>query len=114
LGVTPTTTLNGSGSFSLTCAVLSTYTVALDKGVFGTSILARDMQVSGGGALLGYQLYQDSAHSVIFGDGVNGSTESGTLVLGGTVTINVFGQIPSQSVATAGAYSDNVTITVTF
>jgi len=113
--LTPTTTLDGSGSFSVVCVGTGfAYTVALDKGTYGTSISARSMQLAGGSALLSYQLYQDSAHSVIFGDGVIGSTESGSLPLGGVQVVNVFGRIPSQSAVAVGAYTDSVTVTLTF
>ena len=113
--LTPTTTLDGSGSFSVNCIGTGiAYTVALDKGTYGTSISSRSMQLAGGSALLAYQIYQDSGHSVIFGDGVIGSTESGSLPLGGVATVNVFGRIPSQSSIAVGAYADSVTVTLTF
>jgi len=113
--LTPTTTLDGSGSFSVNCVGSGVaYTVALDKGTFGASISSRSMQLAGGSALLAYQIYQDSAHTVIFGDGVIGSTESGSLPLGGVATVNVFGRIPSQTAIVVGAYTDSVTVTLTF
>ena len=113
--LTPTTTLDGSGSFSVNCVGAGfAYSVALDKGTYGSSISARSMQLAGGSALLAYQIYQDSAHTIVFGDGVQGATESGTLPLGGTNVVNVYGRIPSQSAVAVGAYSDNVTVTLTF
>jgi spore coat protein U-like protein len=112
-GLASTITLDSSGSFTVNCTVSAPYTLSLDKGTWGGSISSRLMQLSGGGATLGYQVYQDSAHTTVFGDGVTGSTKSGTGT-GSAQTINVYGQIPSQNVSLTGSYSDGITITVVF
>ena len=112
-GLASTTTLNGSGSFTVTCTAAAPYTISLDKGTFGSSISSRLMQLSGGGATISYQVYQDAMHITVFGDGTIGSTKSGSGT-GIAQTTQVFGQIPSQNVSMVGAYSDSITITVTF
>ena len=112
LGFAPTTTLNGSGAFTVTCTASAPYTLALDKG-FGRSIGSRLMKMTGGSATIAYQMYQDVGHSTVFGDGTTGSAKSG-VGTGSAQSIDVFGQIPSQDVSAAGVYSDNITVTAIF
>jgi spore coat protein U-like protein len=112
LGFAPTTTLNGSGEFTVTCTASEPYTFALDKG-FGPSIDSRVMRLSGGSATIGYQIYQDAGHFTVFGDGTTGSAKSG-VGTGAAQSIDVFGQIPSQNISAIGAYSDSITVTAIF
>jgi spore coat protein U domain-containing protein, fimbrial subunit CupE1/2/3/6 len=112
LGFAPTTTLNGSGTFSVTCTVSAPYTIALEKGL-GPNINSRLMKLSGGSATISYQLYQDAGHSTVFGDGTTGSAKGG-VGTGAAQLIDVFGQIASQNVAAVGVYSDSITVTAIF
>jgi spore coat protein U-like protein len=112
LGFKPTTTLNGAGSFSITCTASEPYTIALDKGL-GPSIDSRFLRLSGGSATIGYQVYQDAGHFTVFGDGTTGSARGG-VGTGAPQLIELFGQIPSQDVSAVGAYSDSIFVTTVF
>jgi spore coat protein U-like protein len=73
--------------------------------------------MSSGAAHLSYQLHSDSAHSQIWGDGTGGtSVVNGSyfIVLGGTSNFTVDGVIPALQVASPGAYTDSITVTVTY
>ncbi len=122
----PTSTMPNlsSGNIAVSCGSLvlsvTPFTVALSSGTSG-SMAARAM--ANGGSQLQYQLYTDSARSIVAGDGTGGSsTMSGTITnvagaaLGsGSTTMNVYGRIPAgQIMATPGNYVDTVLVTVSF
>jgi spore coat protein U-like protein len=112
LGFASTATLNTSGALSITCTTNVPFTLALDRGL-GQSISSRLMTLSGGSATIRYQIFQDAAHSTIFGDGTNGSTRGG-VGTGTAQLIDLFGQIPSQNISAVGAYSDSISVTTVF
>jgi spore coat protein U-like protein len=65
-------------------------------------------------SLLKYNLYSDSTHMTIWGDGTGGSsTVTGT---NGHTTNNftVYGQIPTPQGIAPNNYSDSITVTVTY
>ncbi len=105
----------GAGSFGVTnCNPNNVaYTAAATAG-FG-QYSARTM-LSGSNALQ-YNLYKDSAHTIIWGDGSNG-----TAIIAGTGSNNgnvgtsstIYGNIPAQQDVPAGSYVDTITITITF
>jgi spore coat protein U-like protein len=66
---------------------------------------------------LSYNLYSDSAHTLIWGDGTGGSTfATGTIVLSPPpsvhIVINVYGVVPAQTTPAQGAYSDTIVATL--
>jgi spore coat protein U-like protein len=112
LGFASTATLNTSGAFTITCTTNAPFVLALDKGL-GQSIRSRSMTLSGGNATIRYQIYQDAAHSIIFGDGTAGSAWSG-VGTGTAQLVQLFGQIPSQNIAAVGVYTDSISVTTMF
>ena len=64
-------------------------------------------------ATVAYGLYQDSGHGTNWGNTVGTDTVSGT-GNGNAQTLNVYGQIGSQTTPQPGAYADTVNVTVTF
>jgi spore coat protein U-like protein len=109
LAFTGTVTIKCTGSGS------SNYTLALNAGSSG-SFSSRQMK--NGANTLTYNLYTDSAHTHIWGDGTGGSTvSSGSIVLSPppsvTITTNVFGLLPAQATPAQGSYSDTITATLT-
>jgi spore coat protein U-like protein len=105
----------GTGSFGVTnCNPNNTaYTAAASAG--SGSYSARTMLL--GTNSLQYNLYADSARTIIWGDGSNG-----TAIIAGTGSNNgsvgtssaIYGSIPAQQDVPAGSYSDMITITITF
>ena len=109
-----------TGTVSVTCrAVVAlglSYSIQLDGGIGGT-IASRAM--TSGASLLGYQLYTNSARSVIWGNGTSGSgtvSDGYVLVALGSATKNytVYGVIPARQMAAPGAYVDTVTVLITY
>lgn len=99
-------------SVSVTCNLLTPYTVALDGGSTAASISARAM-TDGSGHNLPYQLYSDATHLTVFGDGTTGSTVAGTGT-GLAVGTTVYGQIAAGQSVPNGSYADTITVTLTF
>ncbi len=94
------------------------YTIALSTGA-SNSYATRTLL--NGVHSLNYNLYTSSSYGTVWGDGSGGSSTvsgSGNLaLLGGTFTntATVYGQIPAlQTTVIPGAYSDTITITLTY
>lgn len=104
-----------TGTITLQCLVglLPSFTVALSTGGsndFGTR------KMSNGGDTLSYNLYTDSNHMVVWGDGTAGTstqTFDGLLSLGST-NFTVYGRAPEGQYPAPGSYADTITVTVTY
>lgn len=105
--------LDADTSLSVTCTNGTPYYVSLSLGDgAGASIAQRRMTKSGDTETLDYVLYQDDQRSVLWG-------ETGADRLSGTGdgtpdTIDVYGRVPMQQAAPAGAYDDTIIVTVSW
>ncbi|MBP0598068.1 spore coat U domain-containing protein [Herbaspirillum sp. LeCh32-8] len=107
------TVVNQTGSITVLCTNGTTYNVGLDAGTgTGSTTSSRKMSATGGGTL-NYALYRDSARSNNWGSTIGTDTQAGT-GSGLTQTLTVYGQIPASQTPLAGAYSDTVTVTLTY
>jgi spore coat protein U-like protein len=76
-----------------------------------------DDRAMGGPGTLPYQLYTDSTHSAIFGDGITGDPVS---ITGGGYaapdTVSVYGLVlqTDAAAAVAGVYTDTILVTIEF
>ena len=110
----PTT---GQTTITATCTLSAPYTIALNNGTgtganYTTGASGRQMTLIAGSSTIGYNLYQDSAYANVWGN-------ASTALFSGTGTglpqfYTVYGRIPAQQVAGAGAYLDTITATLTF
>ncbi|HWI86518.1 MAG TPA: spore coat U domain-containing protein [Sphingomonas sp.] len=92
----------------------STFTIALSPGNTGNSN-ARTMH--SGSHPLYYNLYTNAARTIVWGDGGGGGqtvTSGFPAVSHGTKLISIYGRIFALQNVWAGAYSDTVTVTVTY
>jgi spore coat protein U-like protein len=107
-----------TSTVSVKCTKNSAYTVALNGGnTTGGSVAQRLM--NSGGNTLQYNLYTTATHATVWGDSSGTSvTQAGTGA--GLATANVltvYGQVPdstSNQLAVPGAYSDTITVTVSY
>jgi spore coat protein U-like protein len=105
--------VNQSGTITVLCTNGTTYNVGLDAGTgTGASVSNRKMSAAGGGTL-NYALYRDSARTNNWGSTIGTDTQAGT-GSGLTQTLTVYGQIPASQTPLAGAYSDTMTVTLTY
>lgn len=89
------------------------YSISLSAGSAST---VADRRLIGAGSL-GYNLYTDSARSVVWGaNTVSDSISVLAAVLGGSVTRNytVYGRIPAGQYVAPGAYANTIVVTVTY
>ncbi|HVY03664.1 MAG TPA: spore coat U domain-containing protein [Caulobacterales bacterium] len=109
-----------AGQVSITCqaqvAVFFSYDIKLSSGA--GAYAARRM--ASGAETLAYQLYTDPARTLVWGDGGAGTTfisNAYTLsisLLSRTDDFPVYARAPALQNAKPGAYSDTITVTVTF
>lgn len=71
-------------------------------------------RMSNGQSTLGYNLYSNTARTLLLGDGSGGSTRFSLGDFRGTTTRTVYGRIPAGQNVTAGTYGDTLVVTVTF
>lgn len=104
--------LDGSAALSVTCTNATSYQVGLSLGDgAGATVAARRM--TQGANTLSYTLYQDASHTTLWGSTLGGNTLTG-VGTGAAATIDVYGRVPMQQAAPAGAYSDTIVVTVTW
>jgi spore coat protein U-like protein len=105
--------LSATGAITARCTNGDAYRIALSSGSSG-NVAARQMQRSGGGGTVNYQLYVDSGYASAWGDGSAGTTMATGTGTGNPVSINVYGRVPAQSTPMPGSYSDTITATISF
>jgi len=105
--------LTASSSITARCTNGDMWRIALSAGSSG-NVAARQMQRTGGGGAVNYQLYTDSGFTTAWGDGTGGTTMVTGAGTGNQQVINVFGRVPAQATPQPGAYSDTITATITF
>src|ERR1700729_2033888 len=108
----------GNTTISVKCTKNTPFTVALNAGSTTGDAFAQRLMGSGANTLQ-YNLYTSAALSTIFGDGTGGTgTVPGTgLGVATANTVQVFGQVPDSATnqaAVPGAYTDTITVTVTY
>ena len=112
--VTAGSNVDGSGTISVTCTSGTAWAAAADKGAGGATATLSDRKMQNGANLLSYSLYTDSAGGTLWGDGTTGST-IGDTGSGVAQSKTFYGRVPSgQTSLPAGAYTDTVTVTVTY
>lgn len=104
---------DGTGTLSVTCTNGTAYTIALDAGTGAGATAASRKMTGPSSQVMNYSLYQDVGHTTVWGDSLGVSTKAGTG--NGTLqSIPVYGRIPAAQAVGAGAYSDTITVTLTY
>lgn len=107
-----TSVVTATTSLGVQCSYSTAYNVGLDGGQnSGGNINARKMVL--GANSIGYQLYQNSGRTTVWGNTVGTNTVAGT-GSGNTQSLTVYGSVPAQVTPPAGTYSDTITVTVTY
>ncbi len=107
--------LYASSTLSVVCTNTTPYSVALDAGTnAGGASSFSNRAMKNGTHTLGYQLYQDSAHATVWGDGTSGSTQQAGTGTGSTQSLTIYGSVPALSGVVPGSYTDTVTVTVSY
>ncbi len=99
--------VDGIGSVNVTCDVSADFAVALTAG----SGSFADRRMSSGAGQLRYNLYTNASRSIVWADGIVGSSVSSS---GTDVDLTIYGRIGSGQNVPAGAYIDAITVTITY
>lgn len=102
--------LSGTTALSVTCTNGTGYSVLIDAGSSGGDTTTR-LMTGPGTDKLQYKVWQDSGHSVNWNDTDSVVTGTGN---GLVQTINVYATVPSSQTIEAGAYTDTLTVTVSY
>jgi len=107
--------VTATGQVRVQCDTGTPYEVTLDPGTHsGGTFSPRILGDAGGLYKLQYNLFLDSARTVIWGDGTGVTqTVTGT-ALGAQDILQVYGVIPAFQPVGVGSYADSVTVTVIF
>ena len=113
---TSATAKDATASIVVLCTAGTAYTLGLDAGSgSGATTTARKMTLVAGSATLNYAIYNDSGRSTNWGNTSGTGALTGTSSLVSlTQTFTAYGRIPVSQTATAGAYTDTVTVTLTY
>ena len=101
--------LDSTSTITATCTAGTTYAIALGQG----QNTSRQMKHASGPELLDYELYQPSGYTTIWGD-LGGAVVPQTSTTGAPVNYTVNGRVTGGQYVTAGAYTDEVLVTVTY
>jgi spore coat protein U-like protein len=110
-----TTSATGTGTIDVTCTNGAAWSLDLDAGQNSTHAITGTTRAAAGpnSTFAGYEIYQDSAHTTVWGTGAgNDVTGTGS---GVAQTQTLYAMIPAgQHGVEAGTYSDTVLATVNF
>jgi spore coat protein U-like protein len=121
-----TTPDDSTGDVTVTCTYVapggSTQVNVVASLSTGTSGSYSPRQMASGPGRLNYNLFRDTPRTLIWGNGLSGtSVNTASLRVGpgvgnGTRTAQfpVYGRVPPQQAVDVGAYSDTIVVTVTF
>ncbi len=104
--------LDGASTVNVTCTNTTPYTVGLDAGTFAGATVTTRRMTGPAAAPLSYSLYSDAGRTTNWGN-TTGSWVAGT-GNGSAQGISVYGRISAAQYATPGAYTDTITVTVTY
>lgn len=111
---TSATALDATATITILCTGGTAYTLGLDAGTgSGATITGRKMTVGAGTATLNYTVYNNSGRTTNWGDTAPNGALTGTAT-GLPQAITAYGRIPSGQSASAGAYTDTITVTLTY
>ncbi len=105
--------IDATSIITVQCTQSAPYTIGLNAGTGTGATVASRLMTSGASNTVGYSLYQDVAHSLVWGTTIGTNTVAGT-GNGASQPITVYGFVPSQSTPPAAVYNDTITVTVTY
>lgn len=102
--------VNGSSAIHVQCVKHTAYKIGLDNGLHANGNIRR---MQGPGGHIQYELYSNNARTKRWGNtpGIDTVDRNGT---GNVQNRIVYGRVPPQATPSAGAYSDTITVSVTY
>lgn len=111
--------LDGTATISATCGTGVAYSIDIDAGLNPIGVTPRRRMVTAAfptdSSNLAYALYKDAGRTQPWGTGADSGTVLNSTGTGAVQVQSVYGQIDNfVNASTVGAYSDTVTVTLTF
>jgi spore coat protein U-like protein len=103
---TGASTVDVTATLSVTCSSGTAYYITLGAGLHGGSVNTRKM-IGSNSVLLGYSVFSDAGYTVNWGNTYGTNTVSGT-GSGGSQTVTMYAQLPSNQYAPAVGYNDTI------
>ncbi|MCW1976995.1 Csu type fimbrial protein [Xanthomonas campestris] len=107
-----TSDIDRTSTVSLSCTNRTAWNIGLGNGVNASGSTRRMRQASSSNYIT-YELYRDAARSNRWGTTIGTDTLNGT-GNGVAQTVTVYGRAPSPQLPAAGAYTDTVTVSITY
>lgn len=104
--------IDQTSTLTVNCSATTPYNVGLSVGGGSGATYATRMMTNGANAVT-YSLYRDASRTLVWGETIGTDTVAGT-GNAANQTITIYARTPPQSVPPPGAYSDSVTITITY
>lgn len=104
--------IDQTSTLTVNCSSTTPYNIGLDAGG-GTGATVAVRKMMNGANFVNYSLYQDAGRTTLWGNTIGTDTVTGTGT-GANQTLTIYGRTPTQAVPPPGAYSDTVTITITY
>jgi spore coat protein U-like protein len=101
-----------TSTIQVQCTNTTPYNVGLNVGTgSGATMAVRKM--TNGGNTVNYSLYSNAGRTTVWGDTIATDTVAAT-ANGASQSYTVYGRVPAQTTPAPGAYSDTITVTVTY
>jgi spore coat protein U-like protein len=95
------------------CTNTTPFDIGLDAGTGSGATTTTRLMTGPASETIQYKLYSNAGRTTIWGDTVSSDTVPDT-GNGAEQTYTVYGRVPPQTTPRPGAYSDTVTVTVTY
>ncbi len=109
---------DNAGTIKVMCTNNTPYSIGLNAGANPSNlgdVATRRMKGPGANDYVGYQLYADEGRKTVWGNTDKKDTVTSKIGDGTVQSYQVYGRVPKlAAVVATGAYSDTVTVTVTF
>jgi spore coat protein U-like protein len=107
-----TTNVDSSSTLAIQCTNTTPYNIGLNAGTgAGATVAVR--KLTNGTNTINYSLYTTNARTTVWGNTVGTDTVAGT-GNGASQSYTVYGRVPPQTTPAPAAYTDTITVTVTY
>jgi spore coat protein U domain-containing protein, fimbrial subunit CupE1/2/3/6 len=107
-----TANVDQTSTIQVQCTNTTPFNIGLNAGT-GTGATVTNRKMTGGANTIGYALYSNSGRTTNWGNTVGTDTVASTGT-GAAQSFTVYGRVPPQTTPAPAAYSDTVTVTVTY
>ena len=113
VGVIGAAGVDATSTITVQCTTSAPYNIGLSVGAGAGATVANRLMTSAATNTVAYSLYQDVAHTLVWGPTIATNTVASTGT-GASQPFTVYGHVPSQTTPPAAVYNDTITVTVTY